>query len=108
MVVRATTARPKPIKVRSGAKATARVKAAKPAPTSGVTATKPVRRRTKVETRTRVYWAVFNPDLKRVAVFEFDQRAEADKRAAKLTESSGGEHFVQKIKAIVQVEPQPA
>jgi hypothetical protein len=49
-----------------------------------------------------MYWAVFNPDLKRVAVFEFDQREEAEKRANKLTASSGGPHFIQKIKAVVQ------
>ncbi len=37
------------------------------------------RRRTKGEIRTRIYWAVFNQSLRRVAVFEFDQREEAEK-----------------------------
>lgn len=60
------------------------------------------RRRTKGEIRTRIYWAVFNQALRRVAVFEFDQRGEAEKRAGKLTEASGEHHFLQKIKAIVQ------
>ncbi len=59
------------------------------------------RRRTKVETRTRIYWAVFNQDLKRVAVFEFDQKVEAEKRASRLMDSSGDHHFIQKIKATV-------
>jgi hypothetical protein len=97
---------PKPIKVRSAAKSTTRVKAAKPAVTTDGTAvaTPKPRRRVKVETRTRVYWAVFNPDLKRVAVFEFDQEEEAKKRADKLTQATGGPHFIQKIKAIVKVE----
>lgn len=103
----ANTAAAKTIKVRSGAKATNRVKAAKPAaaPTGEGTAVAPKpKRRTKVETRTRIYWAVFNPDLKRVAVFEFDQEEEAKKRANKLTEATGGPHFIQKIKAAVKVE----
>ena len=102
-----SAAKPKPIKVRSAAKSTTRVKAAKPVvvATDGaaVAAPKP-KRRTKVETRTRVYWAVFNPDLKRVAVFEFDQEEEAKKRANKLTQATGGPHFIQKIKAVVKVE----
>lgn len=60
------------------------------------------RRRTKGEIRTRIYWAVFNQSLRRVAVFEFDQRDEAEKRAARLTKANGEHHFLQKIKAIVQ------
>ena len=59
------------------------------------------RRRTKAETRTRIYWAVFNQDLKRVAVFEFNQKAEAESRAEALMKSSGNDHFIQKIKATV-------
>ena len=107
----ATAVKPKP-KVRSAAKPSLRVKAAKK-PTvevsaSGESATVDVpapktRRRAKVETRTRIYWAVFNQDVKRVAVFEFDQKVEAEKRAAKLTSSSGIDHFIQKIKATVAV-----
>lgn len=107
MASNSSAAQSKPIKVRSAAKSTSRVKA-KPSPAVTADATvvtnpKP-KRRTKVETRTRVYWAVFNPDLKRVAVFEFDQEEEAKKRADKLTEATGGPHFIQKIKAIVKVE----
>lgn len=60
------------------------------------------RRRAKGEIRTRIYWAVFNQSLRRVAVFEFDQREEAEKRAAKLIKANGEHHFLQKIKAIVQ------
>ncbi len=98
---------PKAIKVRSAAKATARVKVANPPKNStsvlaAVPAPKGTKRKPKVETRTRVYWAVFNPDLKRVALFEFDQKEAAEKRADKLTKDSGGAHFIQKIKAIVQ------
>lgn len=95
---------PKTAKVRSAAKATSRVKVAKPPkPESTVDAPPKPRRRVKVETRTRIYWAVFNQDLRRVAVFEFDQKCEAEKRAAKLLDSSGEHHFIQKIKASVAV-----
>ncbi len=62
------------------------------------------RRRVKVEVCTRIYWAVFNQLLKRVAVFEFDQKLEAEKRAAALLKASGEHHFVQKIKATVPKE----
>jgi hypothetical protein len=109
MVERTSTsaAQPKSIKVRSAAKATTRVKAAKSTANAvgvatAVPAPKVTRRKVKVETRTRVYWAVFNPDLKRVALFEFDQKEAAEKRADKLTKTSGGPHFIQKIKAVVQ------
>ncbi|MCA9126990.1 MAG: hypothetical protein KDB22_07890 [Planctomycetales bacterium] len=60
------------------------------------------RRRTKPKPRTRIYWAVFNENLKRVAVFEFDQKVEAEKRASNLMTKSGEHHFIQKIKASVQ------
>jgi hypothetical protein len=106
MASRTSTANSKSIKVRSAAKATNRVKPPKQVAVSNdsepAVVPKTTRRRVKTETRTRVYWAVFNPDLKRVAVFEFDQKAEAEKRASKLSESPGGPHFIQKIKAIVQ------
>lgn len=107
MAVRAATAaaaKTKP-KTRSGAKASSRVKkpAAAPEMVDGVAVKAPVKRRKpKTESRTRIYWAVFNQSLKRVAVFEFDQKVEAEKRAAKLTSSSGEDHFIQKLKAVVQ------
>lgn len=98
-------------KPRATAKTTARAKSTKSTASKSLTAsetstptataTKP-RRRVKQETRTRIYWAVFNQNLKRVAVFEFDQKGEAEKRADKLMKASGDHHFIQKIKATVQ------
>ena len=100
-------------KTRTAAKTSAKVKAelkSSKAPVvskevKAIETTKPTRarRKPKTETRTRIYWAVFNQSLKRVAVFEFDQKSEAEKRAAKLMASSGDHHFIQKIKAIVNV-----
>lgn len=62
------------------------------------------RRRSKAEAPTRIYWAVFNQSLRRVAVFEFDQRGEAEKRAAKLAKASGEHHFIQKQKIKVTAQ----
>jgi hypothetical protein len=73
--------------------------------TATVAAPKP-RRRVKAEVCTRIYWAVFNQMLKRVAVYEFDQKKEAEKRVASLIKSSGEHHFISKIKATVQKEAQ--
>ena len=59
------------------------------------------RKRTKAESRSRIYWAVFDQNLKRVAVFEFDQKSEAEKRVEKLMSSTGNHHFIQKIKVAI-------
>lgn len=98
-------------KLRSAAKAPKRKLVVKStATTEGALAPTPKKRRAKVEVCTRIYWAVFNQLLRRVAVFEFDQKREAEKRAAALTKTSGEHHFIQKIKATVQkeVEAKPA
>jgi hypothetical protein len=92
--------------VRSAAKATSRVK--KPVVVTPVldadgvpVPAAPKRRRAKAEVRTRIYWAVFNVELKRVAVFGFDQKVEAEKRVEKLIAETGERHFVQKLKVVV-------
>lgn len=105
MAGRVATAVKTKSKPRLGAKATAQVKSVRAKTNATATAEVPAkpRRRVKAETRTRLYWAVFNQDCKRVAVFEFDQKPEAEKRANKLSDSSGDHHFIQKIKATVQV-----
>jgi hypothetical protein len=56
------------------------------------------RAKAPVEVRVKVYWVVFSPNLKRVAVFEFNQEVQARKKASELSESTGNAHFVQKIK----------
>lgn len=107
MAGRAATAVKSKPKVKTSAKATTRSKLKSVAASAGDSATATVeaptkpRRRAKPETRTRIYWAVFNQNLKRVAVFEFDQKVEAEKRASKLMTASGDHHFIQKIKATV-------
>jgi len=65
---------------------------------------KPKKPRAKKEAevvRLRIYWGVFNHQLKRVALFDFNQRKAADKRAEEL--STGDKpHFVQKVKEKVE------
>lgn len=74
-------------------------RAAEAAPKKKKKATK---RRTKAKTpaevRRKVFWGVFNQSLKRVAVFEFDQKKQAEEKAEALSQSGKSPHFVQKVK----------
>lgn len=54
--------------------------------------------------RMRLYWGVFSQNLKRVAVFDFDKKSEADKRAKELSKGGKSPHFVQKVKEPIAVE----
>jgi hypothetical protein len=50
------------------------------------------------EVRLKAYWGVFNQSLRRVAIYEFNERKQADKKAAELTKSGKSPHFVQPVK----------
>lgn len=67
---------------------------------------KPVKRksRTKVvkEVRLKAFWGVFNQSLRRVALFEYAQRNEADTKARNLSESQKTPHFVQLVKEVIE------
>ena len=54
--------------------------------------------------RMRLYWGVFSQNLKRVAVFDFDKKGEADKRAKELSKGGKSPHFVQKLKEEIKAE----
>jgi hypothetical protein len=56
--------------------------------------------RAKVEKQERLkaFWGVFNHQLRRVALFEYHQRKEAEKKAKELSESSKSLHFVRPVK----------
>src|SRR6186713_637037 len=62
----------------------------------------PVKRKTRAkvvkEVRLKAFWGVFNQSLKRVALFEYSERKEADKKAKDLTASGKSPHFVQPVK----------
>ncbi len=54
------------------------------------------------ETRLKAFWGVFNQSLKRVALYEFSERKEAEKKAKDLTASGKSPHFIQPVKEAVQ------
>lgn len=54
------------------------------------------------EVRLKAFWGVFNQSLKRVALFEYSQRSEADKKAQELGESQKTPHFVQLVKEVLE------
>ncbi|MBL6725840.1 MAG: hypothetical protein ISQ09_12200 [Rubripirellula sp.] len=81
--------------------------AEKQAATKKKAAKKATKRKTKkaaAEVRMKLYWGVFSQNLKRVAVFEFDQKDEAEKRATELSKGGKSPHFVQKVKEEIKPE----
>ena len=61
-------------------------------------------KKSAADVRLRLYWGVFSQNLKRVAVFEFDQKKEAEKRATDLSKGGKAPHFVQKVKEEIKPE----
>lgn len=76
---------------------TAKKKAAKKAPTK-----RKSRSRSAKEIRLKAFWGVFNQSLKRVALFEYNEKKKAEKMAKELTASGKSPHFVQPVKEVVQ------
>lgn len=66
----------------------------------------PAKRKVKTveEPRKKLYWGVFSQNLKRVAVFEFDQQSDAAARAEELSKGGKSPHFIQKVKEEIQLE----
>lgn len=60
------------------------------------------RSKTAKEVRLKAFWGVFNQSMKRVALFEYSQRKQADKKAAELSNSAKTPHFVQPVKEIIE------
>ena len=67
---------------------------------------KPAKRKSRAKTakevRLRAFWGVFNQSMKRVALFEYSQRKQADKKALDLSTSAKSPHFVQPVKEVIQ------
>jgi hypothetical protein len=59
------------------------------------------RSRTAKVVRLKALWGVFNQSMRRVAVFEFNERRKADKMASQLTEKAKTPHFVQCVKEAI-------
>ena len=66
---------------------------------------KPAKRKTRTkvaaEVRIKLFWGVFNQSMKPVAIFEYNQKKEADDKAAALSQSGKSPHFVQKVKQVI-------
>jgi len=66
--------------------------------------TRKTKSKTAADVRKKLYWGVFSQNLKRVAVFEFDQKEEAEARAEELSKGGKSPHFIQKVKEEIQLE----
>lgn len=59
------------------------------------------RTKTAQEVRLKAYWGVFNQSLKRIALFEYSERKQADKKAGELSTNQKTPHFVQLVKEVI-------
>ena len=59
------------------------------------------RAKAAADERKKLFWGVFSQSLKQVAIFEFNEKDKADKRAEDLSKNKGP-HFVQKVKKPVE------
>jgi len=99
---------------KAGAKKTATKKTATKKTATKKTATKKAEKKPKAkrasrkkvvaEVRLKAYWGVFNQSLKRVALYEYNQKRQADKRAVELTGKSSSPHFVQLVKEVIEAD----
>ena len=64
--------------------------------------TRKSRAKTAKEVRLKAFWGVFSQSLTPVAMFEYAQRKEADKKAKELSESKKSPHFVQIVKKVIE------
>ena len=62
-------------------------------------------RKPKVPPRRRARWGVFDASMKQVAIFDYNQRAAADEKAAELAAKKNGTFFLQLVK---EPMPEPA
>ncbi len=79
-----------------------RLAAEKPAAEKKPPAKRKTRTKVAKEVRLKAFWGVFNQSLRRIAVFEYSQRPEAQKKAEDLSESQKSPHFVQLVKEVIE------
>ena len=51
------------------------------------------KRKKQVEVRRKLFWGVFSQSLKRVALYEYSQKKQAEKKAEELGKSGKSPHF---------------
>ena len=64
-------------------------------------------RKPKAAPRMRARWGVFDGSMKQVAIFDYNQRAAADEKAAELAAKKNGTFFLQIVKEPMP-DPEPA
>jgi len=76
------------------------------APKGAVKKKAPVKRKSRAkaakEVRLKAFWGVFNQSLRRVALFEYNERKQAEKKAKELSETNKTPHFVQLAKEVIE------
>lgn len=60
------------------------------------------KKKVAAEVRVKLFYGVFNQSLKRVALFEFNQKKQAEKKAVDLSKDGKTPHFVQKVKEAIE------
>jgi hypothetical protein len=74
----------------------------KKVPAKKAPAARKSRSKSAKDVRLKAFWGVFNQSLKRVALFEFNEKKQAEKAAKDLTASGKSPHFVQPVKEVIQ------
>lgn len=60
------------------------------------------RAKAAAEVRLKASWGVFNQSLRRIALFEYSQREEAEQKAKNLSDSQKTPHFIQLVKEVIE------
>ena len=61
-------------------------------------------KKSAADERKKIFWGIFSQSLKRVALYEFHQKKQADKKAVDLSKGGKSPHFVQKVKEVIVEE----
>ena len=88
--------------IRQEKEAAERLEGEKPAAAKKPPAKRKSRAKVAKEVRLKAFWGVFNQSLRRISVFEYSQRQEAQKKAEDLSESQKSPHFVQLVKEVIE------
>ncbi len=59
------------------------------------------RKKVAADVQMKAFWGVFNQSLKRVALYEYSQKKQAEKKAQDLSKDGKTPHFVMKVKEAV-------
>lgn len=103
-VVSKKTAAKKTVAKKTAAKKTAVKKKETKKPEKKAKTKRASRKKVVAEVRLKAFWGVFNQSLKRVALYEYHQKRQAEKRAEELTEKGGTPHFVKVVKEIIEAD----